>query len=68
MAQGYLTNLGLGNPQLLAVQFTSRDHQDFITPGTPFLVPEPSPLPLLGAGLAVKLFAMRRRNAVPHRN
>jgi hypothetical protein len=68
MAQGYVSNLGGGNPQLLAVQFTSREHQDFITPGTPFLVPEPSPLPLLGAGLAVMLFAMRRRTAIQHRN
>ncbi len=68
LAQGYVTNLGGGNPQLVAVQFTSREHQDFITPGTPFLVPEPSPLPLLGAGLAVMLFAMRRRTAVTHRN
>ena len=67
IAQGYVTGLGSGNPQFPLTQLTSREHQDFVTPGTPFLVPEPSPLPLLGAGLAVMLFAMRRRSAVPHR-
>jgi hypothetical protein len=43
------------------VQLTSREHQDFVTPGGPLLVPEPAPLPLLGAGLAIMMFAMRRR-------
>ena len=68
MAQGYVNGLGNGNPSLLAVQFTSRTNQDFITPGTPLQVPEPSPLPLLIIGAAGMLFAMRRRNAVPHRS
>ena len=66
IAQGYVAGLGGGNPQFPLTQLTSREHQDFVTPGTPGLVPEPSPLPLLGAGLAVMLFAMRRRSAVPH--
>jgi hypothetical protein len=64
LAQGYVSNLGGGNPQFPLTQLTSRDHQDFVTPGTPGLVPEPSPLPLLGAGLAVMVFAMRRRDVV----
>jgi len=68
IAQGYVDGLGSKNPQYPLTQLTSREHQDFVTPGTPFLVPEPSPLPLLGAGLAVMLFAMRRRTAVPHRS
>ncbi len=67
MAQGYVAGLGGGNPQFPLTQLTSREHQDFVTPGTPGLVPEPSPLPLLGAGLAAMLFALRRRTAVPHR-
>jgi len=44
------------------VQLTSLEHQDFVTPGGPLTqVPEPSPLPLLGAGLAAMTFALRRR-------
>ena len=44
------------------VQLTSIDHQDFVTPGGPLKqLPEPSPLPLLGAGLAGMMFALRRR-------
>ena len=74
LAQTYITGLGTGTPSLLAVQFTSPDHQDFITPGlipgvncVTCQVPEPSPLPLLVIGAAGMLFAMRRRIAVPHR-
>jgi hypothetical protein len=73
LAQSYIAALGGPVPSLLAVQFTSREHQDFITPGlVPGLncapggcqVPEPSPLPLLVIGAAGMLFAMRRRIAV----
>ncbi len=75
LAQGYIAGLGTGTPSLLAVQFTSGEHQDFITPGlipgvncVTCQVPEPSPLPLLVIGAAGMLFAMRRRIAVPHRS
>ena len=62
LAQGYVNTLGNGNPQYPLIQLTSRGNQDFVTPGTPsLLVPEPSPLPLLGAGLAAMMFALRRR-------
>jgi len=74
LAQTYIAGLGTGTPSLLAIQFTSDAHQDFITPGlipgfncVTCQVPEPSPLPLLIIGAAGMLFAMRRRNAVPHR-
>jgi hypothetical protein len=63
LAQSWVNNLGSGTPQYPLTQLTSREHQDFITPGVPGLLPEPSPLPLLGAGLAVMIFAMRRRKA-----
>ena len=63
LAQSWVNNLGSGTPQYPLTQLTSNDHQDFITPGVPGLLPEPSPLPLLGAGLAVMMFAMRRRKA-----
>jgi hypothetical protein len=50
------------------IQLTSREHQDFVTPGGPLqLVPEPSPLPLLAAAFALMMFAMRRRNVGSHR-
>jgi len=75
LAQTYITGLGSGTPSLLAVQFTSGEHQDFITPGlipgvtcVTCQVPEPSPLPLLIIGAAGMLFAMRRRIAAPHRS
>ena len=45
------------------VQLTSREHQDFVTPGGPLKVPEPAPIPLLAAGFALMLFATRRRKA-----
>jgi len=62
LAQTYVTGLGSGTPQYPLIQLTSRGNQDFVTPGTPsLLVPEPSPLPLLGAGLAAMMFALRRR-------
>jgi hypothetical protein len=61
LAQSYVSGLGSGTPNYPLTQLTSREHQDFITPGTFHDVPEPSPLPLLGAGLAVMMFAMRRR-------
>ena len=71
MAQTYVNGLSNPVPPLVAIQFTSADHQDFITPGlVPGLncercqVPEPSPLPLLVIGAAGMLFAMRRRIAV----
>jgi hypothetical protein len=60
-AQGYLDNLGSGAASYPLIQLTSRANQDFITPGPLGQVPEPSPLPLVGAGLAAMMFAMRRR-------
>ena len=61
LAQGWLNTLGGGSPTYPLVQLTSADHQDFITPSLPRLLPEPAALPLLGAGLAAMMFAMRRR-------
>jgi hypothetical protein len=67
-AQTLLDNLGLPSNQPTKYNITllaSPSSQDFITatPKPPFLTPEPSPLPLLGVGLAAMLFAMRRRIA-----
>jgi len=61
MAQGYVNALGSGTPAFPLVQLTSAANQDFVTPGTLRLLPEPSSLPLLGAGFALMMFAMRRR-------
>jgi len=61
IAQGYVNALGTGTPTYPLIQLTSTDRQDFVTPGPLRLLPEPSPLPLLGVGLALMMFAMRRR-------
>ncbi len=64
LANSWLASLPASS-SLSLMQLTSRTHQDFVTPGSlPNCcgdVPEPSPLPLLGAGLAAMLFAMRNR-------
>jgi hypothetical protein len=67
IAQGWVSTLGSDSPTFPLVQLTSREHQDFVTPDTLKLVPEPSPVPLLAAGLAAMAFAMRRRQLVQHR-
>lgn len=61
LAQGYVNTLGSGSPTFSLVQLTSQVHQDFITPTVPRLLPEPSVLPLLGAGLVAMMFGLRRR-------
>jgi hypothetical protein len=64
LANSWLAGLPTSS-SLSLMQLTSDTHQDFVTPGTPLnccsQVPEPSSLPLLGAGLAAVLFAMRNR-------
>ena len=66
IAQGWVNTLGSGTPSFPLIQLTSRLHQDFITPPVSGLLPEPSPLPLLGAGLVAMMFAMRRRKVRGH--
>jgi hypothetical protein len=67
LAQSWLNTLGSDSASFSLYQLTSSAHQDFITPTVPGLVPEPSALPLLGAGLAAMMLAMRRRriNGLP---
>ena len=63
LAQGWLNSLsGLPTSSFVLFQLTSRGNQDFITPGTPgLLVPEPTGIALLGAGLLAMVLVRRRR-------
>ena len=63
IAQGWVTTLGSASTPFPLGQLTSRSNQDFITPGTPGLVPEPSALSLLGAALVAMMLALRRRES-----
>lgn len=68
IAQGWLDALSLGGPAAYTITLLSSvgnpGHQDFIMGSTTVRqerVPEPSPIPLLGAGLMAMIFALRRR-------
>jgi len=63
LAQSLLDNLAPKNPPFGAVWLQSPTTQDFVTdrPLPPDRVPEPSPLPLLGAGLAALGLMVYRR-------
>ena len=66
IAQGWVNALGSDSSQYPLFQLTSPSHQDFITPTAPGLVPEPSALSLLGAGLVALMLALRRRETRGH--
>lgn len=66
IAQGWVNALGSGSSQYPLVQLTSPSHQNFVTPTTPGLVPEPSAISLLGAGLIAMMLAIRRRETRGH--
>src|SRR4029453_14240636 len=66
IAQGWVNALGSGSSSFPLYQLTSPTHQDFITPPPPGLVPEPSAISLLGAGLVVLMLALRRRETRGH--
>jgi hypothetical protein len=63
IAQGFVNTLGSGSPNFGLDQLTSQTNQDFVLPGPHGFVPEPSPLPLLGAGVVAMMLAMRRRKS-----
>jgi hypothetical protein len=65
LAQGWLNGLAaLPASSFQLTQLTSTDHQNFIYPGTPFRVPEPADVALVGIGLVAMMFFRRRRAAV----
>ena len=68
LAQGWINTAKGGTPPTSAFvlsQFTSRDNQDFVSSTPPKLVPEPTGLALLGAGLVSMMLVTRRRKGDP---
>jgi hypothetical protein len=64
LAQGWINTAKGGTPPTSAFvlsQFTSRENQDFVSSTPPKLVPEPTGLALLGAGLVSMMLVTRRR-------